>query len=109
MTRRLMYIESKTQAVGGRGRIGWVEHSSTCQVYRYDGKVFRIGWRGLYNCFDAGSGEYCLVSEPRSSGREKLHGGFVDVDEDARDVYWLQVRERPDCRGLAYFLAEPRR
>jgi hypothetical protein len=108
MTKRLMYIESKSQAIDGRGRIGWVERSTACQVYRYDGKVLRMAVQSLYNCFDAGSGEPYLVTEPRSNGRDKLHGGFVDIDEDAREEYWLHIRNRPECATLAFFLAEPR-
>jgi hypothetical protein len=108
MNKQLMYIESRAEAVGGRGRIGWVERSKTCQVYRYDGKVLRISARGLYNCFDAGSGELYLVAEPKGNGRDKLNGGFVDIDSDAREEYWLSVRNRPDCVVQGSFQAEPR-
>jgi hypothetical protein len=109
MNKRLMYIESKSQAVDGRGRIGWMEHSSICQVYRYEGKVLRMAMHGRYNCFDAGTGERYLVSQPKPNGRDKLHGGFVDIDEDARGDYWLRIRNRPDCAELACFMAESRR
>ena len=106
--KRVMYVESKSQAIDGRGRIGWVERSTACQVYRYDGKVLRMAGRGLYNCFDAGSGDWYLVAEPKSNGRDKVHGGFVDIDEDAREEYWLNIRNRPDCTALTSFLAESR-
>lgn len=104
-----MYLESKSQAVGGRGRIGWVERSISCRVYHYEGKVLRISASGCYNCFDAGSGECYLVAPPKGNGHDKLHGGFVDIDDDAREEYWLRIRNRPDCVDLASFQAESRR
>lgn len=108
MKRLLMYLESKSQAVGGRGRIAWVQYSKTCRVYHYEGRVLRRSEGGRYNCFDAGSGEPYLVTEPKSNGRDKLNGGFVDIDSDARDEYWLQVRGKPDCAGFVSFEAEAR-
>ena len=104
-----MYLESKSQAVGGRGRIGWVERLHSCRVYRYGGKVLRMSASGRYNCYDAGSGEHYLVAEPKPNGSDKLHGGCVDIDEDAREEYWLRVRNRPDCVALTSFQAEARR
>ena len=109
VVKRLMYLESKSQAVGGRGRIGWVERPAVSRVYHYAGKVLRISTDGRYNCFDAGSGERYLVADPKSNGSDKLYGGFVDIDEDAREEYWLRVRNRPDCVELLSFQAESRR
>ena len=107
--RRLMYIEAKSQAIGGRGHIGWVDHHSRCRVYHYRGMVLRMSAADPYNCFDAGSGELFLVAKPKYDGRDKLHGGGVDIDEDARAEYWEQVRRRPDCLDVACFDAGPRR
>lgn len=109
VNRRLMYLEGQSQAVGGRGRIGWVERSTACQVYRYDGRVLRKSAAGRYNCFDAGSGERYLVAEPKANGSDKLFGGVVDIDEDAREEYWLRIRNRPDCLAFPSFQAESRR
>lgn len=108
MDKRLMYMEARSQAGSGRGRIGWVERSSSCRVYRYAGKILRISASAPYNCFDAGTGELYLVAEPKPNGRDKLHGGFVDIDENARREYWLGIRNMPECVGLAAFEAGPR-
>ena len=108
MTRRIMYIERKEQAREGRGRIGWVEQSSSCRVYRYAGMVLHKSIRGQYNCFDAGSGELWLITDPKANGRDKLHGGYVDIDADAREEYWLRIRNQPDSVALESFLADPR-
>lgn len=108
MNRRLMYLEDKSQAVDGRGRIAWVDAVSTCRVYRYAGRAFQKKQSGCYNCFDAGTGEPVLVTEPRVSGRDKLNGGRVDIDDDAREEYWVRVRKQPQNVHLTFFLADPR-
>ena len=48
------------------------------------------------------------MADPKTNGRDKLHGGFVDIDEDAREAYWLEIRNLPDCTALTSFLAESR-
>ncbi len=105
MNRQLMYLEGKSQAVGGRGRIGWVQYSKTCRVYHFDGRVLRKSESGRYNCFDAGSGEPYLVVEPKANGCDKLYGGFVDIDRDACEEYWRRVRSKPDNVTLLSFEA----
>jgi hypothetical protein len=106
--KRIMYIESQADAVQGRGRIGWVEQLKSCRAYRYEGKTFHKSFAGRYNCFDAGTGERYLVADPKPNGRDKLHGGLVDIDEDAREEYWLRVRNLPDNAHLCSFEASPR-
>ena len=108
LDKRLMYMEAKSQAGSGRGRIGWVERSRSCRVYRYAGKVLRISTTVPYNCFDAGTGELYLVAEPKPNGRDKLNGGFVDIDDDAREEYWLGIRNKPECVALEAFEAGAR-
>jgi hypothetical protein len=106
--KRIMYVESKAQAASGRGRITWVELSKSCRVYRYDGRTLHKSYSGSYNCFDAGSGELFLVSDPKPNGRDKLHGGHVDIDEDVREEYWLQIRKQPESAHLSSFETTPR-
>ena len=95
--RRLMYIERKSQAGGGRARIGWVDHLRSCGVYHYRDAVLRIAATGRYNCYDTASGEPCIVTAPKRNGRDRPHGGEIEIDEDARESYWLEVRKRPEC------------
>lgn len=109
MQRQLMYVEGKSQAASdGRGRIGWVQYSKSCRVYHYAGRVLRRSDDRNYNCYDAGSGEPYLVAQPKANGCDKLHGGFVDIDSDAREEYWHRVRSLPDCVGLVSFEAAAR-
>lgn len=48
-----------------------------------------------YNCFDEETGEQYWVSGPHKDGADRLYGGVVTIDEDAREGYWLTVRALP--------------
>jgi hypothetical protein len=37
-----------------------------------------------------------VLAGPRKDGQDTLYPGVVEVDEDVREEYWLQIRERPD-------------
>ncbi|HEY9282242.1 MAG TPA: hypothetical protein VIP46_02200 [Pyrinomonadaceae bacterium] len=50
-----------------------------------------------YNCVDAETGEQYWVSGPKKNGEDKLYGGVVEIDEDAREEYWLNIRRLPEC------------
>ncbi len=99
--RRLMYIENKAGGLNGEGRIGWVEVSRTRRSYEYGGRrLAKTGSGYKYNCVDEESGENYWVSGPRRDGADKLYGGVVEIDEDARVAYWTEVRGRPDLVHL---------
>jgi hypothetical protein len=51
------------------------------------------------------SRERYWVSGPRKDGADKLYGGIVQIDEDARVEYWTKVRERPDLVALTEYRA----
>lgn len=88
-----MYIEQKDQGgLEGPGKIGWVELSRSRRAYRYGGKVLQkvVGFK--HNCVDAETGGAFWVSGPKKNGEDKLYGGVVDIDEDAREEYWKTVR-----------------
>ncbi len=40
------------------------------------------------------------ISGPKKNGTDKLYGGIVEIDEDARVEYWTSVRGAP---GLSHF------
>jgi hypothetical protein len=93
--KRIMYIEEK-YGLDGPGRIGWVELSRSKRSYRYAGRVLlKVGDGYKYNCVDAETGQHYWVSGPKRNGEDKLYGGVVEIDEDARQAYWR------DIRGLA--------
>jgi hypothetical protein len=96
-----MYIEHKGQdGLKGSGRIGWVELSRSRHAYRYGGKLLQkvVGFK--HNCVDAKTGEAFWVSGPKKNGEDKLYGGVVEIDEDAREEYWLKIRRLPECVNL---------
>ena len=95
--RRLMYVERKGDSLDGEGRIGWVEVSRTRRSYTYQGRRLlktKSGYK--YNCIDEETGEAYWVSGPRRDGADKLYGGVVHIDDDARTAYWTTIRELPD-------------
>ena len=92
-----MYVENKSEGRGGEGRIGWVELSRSRRSFRYDGRdLLKVKSGYKYNCVDVETGEHFWVSGPHADGADKLYGGIVHIDEDARVDYWTRIRERPD-------------
>lgn len=100
--RRIMYIENKS---GGRdldgdrraaARIGWVELSRSRRTYHYRGRHLAKTKSGYkYNCIDEETGERYWVSGPHKDGADKLYGGIVQIDDDARVEYWTLIRQLP--------------
>jgi hypothetical protein len=100
--KRVMYIECKANGLDGPGRIGWVEVSRSTRSYVYGGKRFlkiRSGYK--YNCIEEGSGNAYWISGPKKKGGDKLYGGFVEIDDDARVEYWTKIRNQPESVNLA--------
>ncbi|WP_394841785.1 hypothetical protein LZC95_32500 [Pendulispora brunnea] len=94
--RRIMYIENKEGGLDGQGRIGWVEFSRTRRTLYYGGRrLTKTGSGYKYNCIDEETRERFWVSGPSQHGADKLHGGVVEIDEDARVEYWTAIRNEP--------------
>jgi hypothetical protein len=92
-----MYVENKSGGLDGDGRIGWVEMSRTARSYTYRGRRLlktKSGYK--YNCVDEENGEEYWVSGPHRDGADKLYGGIVQVDDDARVEYWTTIRKQPE-------------
>jgi hypothetical protein len=80
-----MYIEDKSGGLDGAARIGWVELSRSRRTYHYAGRHLAKTKGGYkYNCID---------EETRDC--DKLYGGLVQIDDDARHEYWTNVRGMP--------------
>ncbi|AKV00380.1 hypothetical protein AKJ09_07043 [Labilithrix luteola] len=109
--RRIMYIENKSGGHSGQpaprdARIGWVELSRSRRSFEYCGRrLAKTGSGYKYNCIDEETGEHYWVSGPRRDGADKLYGGVVAIDEDARVAYWMEIRERPDLVGQTSYRA----
>lgn len=103
--KRIMYIEAKCGGLDGPGRIGWVTFSKSKRSYRYAGRVLHRCAGYKYNCIDSETGETFWVSGPRRDGCDKLYGGVVEIDDDAREEYWTQIRKQPDQVSLRQYRA----
>ena len=99
--KRIMYIECKDGGVDGSGRIGWVELSRTTRSYLCNGRRFvktKSGYK--YNCIEEETGVTYWISGPKKRGGDRLYGGVVKIDEDARVEYWTKIRCLPGSVDL---------
>lgn len=102
--RRIMYIENKGEGLDGPGRIGWVEYSKSGRSFYYQGRQLQKTKSGYkHNCFDSYTGENFWVSGPKKDGSDKLYGGVVEIDDDAREEYWVSIRNMPQYKDLSKY------
>ena len=98
-----MYIESKAGGISGRARIGRVSFSKTGRTLHYGGRSFQslkgAGFKSNY--YDVDTGEEYWISGPRKDGRDRLFGQSVpvEIDDDAREEYWGEIRGQPARAG----------
>jgi hypothetical protein len=104
MNAQLMYIEQK-DGLTGPARIGWVAPSKTGRTLYYAGHSFQSlkgsGYKANY--FDIETGQWYWISRPRKDGMDALYPTRVDIDPDAREEYWVNVRGLPDSAKQAAF------
>lgn len=93
--RRLLYIEDKSQGLVGPGWISWVTCSQSLRSVHWRGRTLRrcVGFK--WNAIDVATGEHCWISGPKRRGGDRLYGGIVEIDEDARVAYWTEIRGQP--------------
>ena len=105
MKSRVMYLEDKSGGLTGAARIGRVTSSKTGRTLYYDGKSFRsLNGSGFKaNFYETQSGDHFWISGPRRDGADRLYGERVaiEIDEDAREEYWCDVRQRPELKHQA--------
>ena len=93
-----MYIERKAGNLTGAARIGRVSFSKTWRTLYYRGLTFQslrgAGYKASH--FELESDEEYWVSGPKKSGQDTLYSGVVEIDEDVREEYWLQIRQLPE-------------
>jgi hypothetical protein len=99
---RIMYIENKSGGLaGGQARIGRITFSKTRSTLYYQGKSFQ-SIKGGYkaNYFDTETGDEYWISGPKKNGADRLYGERVpvEIDEDVRDAYWIEIRGLPQNR-----------
>lgn len=106
LMRRIMYIENKSGGLDGDGRIGWVLLARSRRSYHYGDRHLAKTKSGYkYNCIDEATGERYWVSGPHKDGADKLYGGVVRIDEDARVAYWTTIRGLPSLVAASEYRA----
>jgi hypothetical protein len=107
--KRVMWIEYKGSGDGlvGPARIGWVDVQNNGRRLEYGERIFRTlrgkGFKSNY--YDIMTHEHYWISGCRKDGRDALYNTQVEVDEDALDEYWLNIRDQPESRHVRRFNA----
>ncbi len=108
MKSRIMYIEYKGDELSGPGRIGRVTFSQAGKTLYYRGKALKSlkgkGYKANY--FDVETGEHYWVSGCKKVGDDTLYPGTIEIDEEVREEYWLQIRRRRECVKQTSFRSE---
>ena len=104
---RIMYIEDKSGPDGleGQGRIGLVTFTKTGKSINYAGRQFlSLKGRGFKaNYVDAETGDRFWISGCKKDGMDTLYGGIVEIDDDIREQYWTEIRNRPERKNETKF------
>jgi hypothetical protein len=95
-----MYIESKGNEVSGPARIGRVTFSKSGESLYYRGRRFNksktVGLKANY--FDSETREDYWISGCKKRGGDRLYSGTIEIDEDVREEYWIEIRGLPECK-----------
>lgn len=98
-----MYIEEKP-GLAGHARIGRIRFSQTRRTLYYKGlklQSLKGGYKANY--FDLDTKMRYWISGCKKDGNDTLYPGTVEIDEDAREEYWLKIRNLPDQVHLKAF------
>ena len=94
-----MYIEDKSEGLSGPACIGRVTFSKSGKSIRYKDKEFQSlkgsGFKANY--YDVATGDEYWISGCHKDGSDRLYGERVPIyiDEDVREEYWLEIRNKP--------------
>lgn len=101
---RIMYIERKAGGLEGSARIGRVSFSKSGRSLRYAGMEF-IPIQGFKaNYMPVETGEEYWISGPKKRGGDRLYGTErVEIDDDVRQEYWIEVREMPEMSAHTFY------
>ena len=104
----IMYVENKGDHLAGPARIGRVTFSKTRKTIYYAGRKLQTlkgqGYKANY--VDLENGDRYWISRCRQDGRDTLYGGVVEIDEDVRETYWREIRQREDLVELTSYRSE---
>ena len=97
MQPRIMYIERKDDGVTGPSSIGRVTFSKSGKTIYYRDRTFQsCDGRGFKcNFFDIETDEGYWISGCKRNGGDRLYPGTIEIDEDVREEYWIEIRGKP--------------
>jgi hypothetical protein len=100
-----MYMEHKGDDIVGPARIGRVTFTKTGKSVDYKGQRFTtLTGRGFKaNYYDVATREQYWISGCKKDGTDALFSTIVEVDEDVREEYWTQIRNKPEMKTVASF------
>ena len=98
-----MYIEYKGGGLIGAARIGRVTFSKSGKSVYYDGKRFdSLKGRGFKaNYCDSETAEHYWISGCKKDGTDALYSTTIEIDEDAREEYWTEIRNKPEAKEIS--------
>lgn len=106
---RIMWIENKSEGDGlsGATRIGRVTFSKTRKSIHYNDRTFESSKSGYkWNHFDVETGERYWISGCRKDGMDALYNTDVEIDDDVREEYWVEIRQLPEMKKVSSFRAK---
>jgi len=102
-----MWIEQKGDQIVGPARIGWAEVKDRGKRIDYRGKTYRslrgAGFKA--NFYEVESREQYWISGCRKDGHDALYNTEAEIDDDALEEYWVEVRNLPQNIHLRRFRA----
>jgi len=98
-----MYIEFKGDSIAGLARIGRVTFSKTASSLYYNGRHFETlnGYGFKANYADAETGEHYWISGCKKDGTDALYSTTVEIDDDIRHEYWVDIRNKPELKEIS--------
>jgi len=102
-----MYIEYKGGGLVGPARIGRVKFSKSGKSLHYQDKTFQTLSGSVFkaNYFETETGEHYWISGCRKDGKDALYNTDVEIDEDALEEYWEEIRGLPENKQISQFRA----
>jgi len=98
-------MEYKGEDVVGPATIGRVTFNKTGKSITYKCRKFTVLSRKGFkaNYYDAETREHYWISGCKKDGTDALYSTIVEVDEDVREEYWTQIRNKPDMKRVESF------
>ena len=103
----IKYIEAKP-GITGSGRIGRVSFSKSGKTLHYGGRRLQslkgAGYKA--NFYDIETREEFWISNCRQDGNDTLYPVVIEIDDDAREEYWIEIRGLPARVSTRSFRSE---